>query len=528
FFVQGFGNFSNAGETFLLRDGNPIVDESRLWSAQFQNGIDLGSRETILYGADYFYTDARTGGTINGSNETDDDIKEIGAYVHSLTRLSSRVDLVAALRVDKHSRLEDAVWSPRAGIVFRPSEDHNFRLTFNRAFSTPSNNNLFLDIVASNIPLGGPFSYDVRALGVPKSGFQFRANGGCAGGLDNLCMRSPFAAQLGELPAVAPLLWDAAVEAVRASVGNTLADLMLNNDPGPGVVGTQLRLLNPTTRQFSDITPADVRDIDRMKPTTNSSFEAGWKGRLAQGKLQISLDGWYEKKRNFVGPLIVESPSVFLDPTTTIAYLTVLFTNAGVPNPQQTAQAVGIGMAGMPNAPSVQTTGVPLATVVPNNTPLTARPDIFLTYRNFGEVELGGADLALDWMVTPSFSLSGSYSWVSDDFFAAADVSGPTDIALNASKSKGSVAAAWRDVFGRGGAEVRFRALRGFPVNSGVYVGTTESYEVVDLQGNWKLPFAPNLGVAASLQNVFNTKVAAFVGVPRIGRLLLTKVSYTF
>ncbi|HEU5218315.1 MAG TPA: TonB-dependent receptor plug domain-containing protein, partial [Gemmatimonadales bacterium] len=55
FFVQGFGNFSNAGGTFLLRDGSPIQDSSRVWSAQFQHGFDLGTRETVLYGADYIY-----------------------------------------------------------------------------------------------------------------------------------------------------------------------------------------------------------------------------------------------------------------------------------------------------------------------------------------------------------------------------------------------------------------------------------------------------------------------------------------
>jgi len=92
FFVQGFGNFSGAGldssngtpraRAFLLRDGNPIVDQSRVWSAQFQHGFDLfDGKETILYGADYFKTDARTGGTINGSNENDDTIDEYGGYV---------------------------------------------------------------------------------------------------------------------------------------------------------------------------------------------------------------------------------------------------------------------------------------------------------------------------------------------------------------------------------------------------------------------------------------------------------------
>jgi iron complex outermembrane receptor protein len=306
-------------------------------------------------------------------------------------------------------------------------------------------------------------------------------------------------------------------------------------------VSTQLRLLNPTTGQFLDISETQVQDIERLKPTITHSIEGGWKGRLADGRLQLSVDGWYERKRNFVGPLIVESPTVFLDRSSTIAYLTALFTVAGVPNAAATAGAIGTGMAGLSGGTAqAGTTGVPLATVVPNNTPLTAQSDIFLAYRNFGEVELYGSDLAFDWMATSSISFAGSLSLVNKDFFTADEADGPTNVALNATKTKGTLSAAWRDVFGRGGAEVRFRSVKGFPINSGVYVSEPDpedpdrllpidGWTVVDLQGNWKLPLAArSIGIAATVQNVFNKKYSTFVGVPRLGRLLLTKLTYTF
>ena len=57
-------------------------------------------------------------GTINGRNEADDGIREIGGYVHSITRLSSKLDVVGAIRLDKNSRLESAVLSPRVALVF--------------------------------------------------------------------------------------------------------------------------------------------------------------------------------------------------------------------------------------------------------------------------------------------------------------------------------------------------------------------------------------------------------------------------
>lgn len=542
-FVQGFGNFSNSGSTYLLRSGNPIDDKSRIWSAQFQHGFDVGTKETLLYGADYIYTDARTGGTINGRNEDDDTIREIGGYVHSVTHLTPKLDFVGALRLDKNSRLQSAVLSPRAAVVYKLAENQSARLTFNRAFSTPDNNNLFLDIVAGNIPLGGGLSYKVRALGVPATGFQFRSNGGCAGGTaNNLCMRTPFNPAAGQLPAQAALLWSAAVAAVASSTGPTLAAFMAAHPPTPVQVGTQLRLLNPTTSQFIDIPDptSQVRDIETLKPTISNQLEAGYKALLGN-RFQISVDAWYEHKRNFVGPLIVESPTVFLDRTQTIAYLTALFTQAGIPNPAATAAQVGTGMAGLSGGTAAaHTTGVPLATVVPNNSTLTTSSDVFLTYRNFGTVNLWGADLAMDMVFGKHLSLAGGYSFVNKDFFPKGEIDAPTDIALNASKSKGSLTAAWRDDQKGWSIEGRMRALKGFPVSSGVYVSSpdpsspgsllpTDSYAVFDLQGTWRPPVGSrNLLFSANVQDLLNKHYATFVGIPRMGRLLLTKLTYTF
>jgi iron complex outermembrane receptor protein len=536
-FVQGFVNFSNAGESFLLRDGNPIIDESRVWVGQAQHGFRIGSRETVIYGADYIYTDARTGGTINGSNEGDDSIKEIGGYVHSVTRLSPKLDLVAALRVDKHSALESAVWSPRLALVVKPNEVNNLRLTYNRSFSTPSNNNLYLDISAGQLP-GTP--YGVRALGVPKTGFHFRANGGCTGGIGNLCMRSPFAPQLGLVPARAALLWAVAVGAVAPSLAalppplNQLATI-LPLVPAPTTqVGTQLRVLNLTSRTFIDVGESQVTDIERLKPSITNTFEAGYKATIAS-KARLSLAGWYERRNNFVGPLIVETPNVFLDRATTIAYLTAAFQAAGLGAlAGQAATQVGTAMAGISGSSATGTTGVPLGTVVPNDgNPLTARPDLFLTYRNFGNVDLFGADLALDYVADSHWSLGGTYSWVSDDFFPQAEVGGLSDVALNASRSRGSGTVRYRDDPNGWGGEVRFRYVKGFPVNSGVYVTapgtTTDTYGVIDAQATWRPPIRTrNMLITATVQNVFNKAYATFVGVPQLGRLFLSKVSYTF
>ena len=528
FFAQVFGNFSNAGKTFLLRDGNPIRDNSRVLVAQAQHGFSLGTKQSFIYGVDYIFTDARTGGTINGSNEGDDGIKEVGAYLHSVTKLSPKFEVVSAIRVDKHSRLESAEFSPRLALVMKPNESNNLRLTYNRAFSTPSSNNLFLDIAAGK---AGP--YTVRALGVPKNGFHFRVNGGCAGGVDNLCMRAiPVpGAPSALLPARATALWQLAVALVSASpaLPASLKGL-LAAIPAPSAqqVATQLRRLNATTGQFVPIQPNQVADIGAMKPSISNTLEFGYKGNL-NGKARLSVDLYYERRQNFVGPLIVETPNVFLDGASLAAYLTAAFTPAiGAAG---AAQAVGA------LAPALA--GIPLGTVVPNDGgSLVGRPDIFLTYRNFGSVDLFGSDMAFDYVADDRWSFAATYSLVNKDYFTAAEVNGPTDIALNGSKSRGSATVRLRNDPQGWASEARVRYVKGFPVNSGVYVSPqnadgsfipTDSYGVVDLQGSYRPKFgARNTILSVSINNLFDKGYATFVGVPKIGRLIMSKVSYTF
>ncbi|HEX9755619.1 MAG TPA: TonB-dependent receptor, partial [Gemmatimonadales bacterium] len=557
-FAQAFLNRSNSGNesatstdgTFLLRAGDPIVDKSRVWAAQVQHGIPFGERFDLIYGVDYTYTDARTEGTINGRNEDDDYIREIGGYGHGALAITDRVELVGALRVDRHSRLPDLVWSPRAALVVSPTETQNLRVTYNRAFSTPTSNNLFLDLRAGSIPLGPGLAYTVRLLGVPEAGFHFRGYCG-QGGVDDLCMRSPFpGTPATAFPALAAPLWPIAAGGfaqvvsadptkvpalLRPFTQQIVTALGQTPAPGPTQVGTQLRRLDISAGVFNDIGADQVIDVEQLKPTISNVLEVGYKG-IFQGRFRLSVDGWYERKENFIGPLIVESPNVFLDLLTTGQYLGANFAPRLVQilvsqgMSQQDALQVATGatqfvtaaMAGVSG--DRDATGIPLGTVVPN-APLTQSSDIFLTYRNFGEVDLYGADIAVDYLFGGNrWSVSATYSWVSDDFFPRSEVGGPTDIALNASKSKGSVTGRYRAEDNGFSAELRGRYVKGFPVNSGVFVTPTrpdgsmepiDSYGLVDVQASLRLPFAQQLRASLLIENFLNENYSTFVGVPQ-------------
>ena len=182
FFAQAFLNTSDAGNedsldlggTFLLRSGQPIVDQSRSWAAQVQNGSTLGTDLDFVYGLDYISTNPRTGNTINGRNEDIDDVKEIGGYVQGTWRISPQFDFLGALRVDKNDQVDGTQTSPRAAVIWKPNETSNVRFTYNRAFQTPANFTWFLDLIRERSVGGSP--YDVRVLGnPPKEGLDVQS-----------------------------------------------------------------------------------------------------------------------------------------------------------------------------------------------------------------------------------------------------------------------------------------------------------------------------------------------------------------
>src|SRR5690606_35465402 len=137
-------------------------------------------------------------------------------------------------RVDTHSALPDAIFSPRAALVFSPTADHAFRVTFNRAFSTPTSLNQFLDL-GTPIPVeaAARLGYSVRVQGTGETGFTFRQSDG------SFLVRSPFAPDPRQLlPANAAAFWQAALQ-----VANQVS-------PIPPNLLTYLSSLQPTGDQI--------------------------------------------------------------------------------------------------------------------------------------------------------------------------------------------------------------------------------------------------------------------------------------
>ena len=556
-FAQVFRNSSDAGDTYLLRTGQSIIDKSNQTVGQVQHSFSYGDgRQTFVYGADYLSTQPKTGRSINGRNEEIDNFTEMGGYVHSITHLNQYWDAVGAIRYDEHSKVEKGTWSPRAAIVYNPSARQSFRVSYNEAFSNPSTNNQFLDLAAGYI--GGTNAtnslFTVRALGTPSNGFQFRRD--CAGGAGGLCMKSPFnPGGRGQfVPASAAAFYKGAVGAAAAgglenalkaglaangipaalipTVSGAMMQTLAALQPTSAQVGTVLRVLNPTSGRFRDVAASDVRDIDAIRPTLTTGWEAGWKGEIGK-KFYGTVDWWYSERSDFVGPLIVETPNVFLDRSMLSGFLQTGLNAALAPvlGPA-TAGALAAGFAptiaaSLGGISGSATTGVPLGVVNPNNS-LSGSTDVVLAYRNFGRVRLSGLDFSGTYLLDDAWSLSGTYSSVNRDFFSRAQVGGVSDIALNAPRDKGTATLRYRDEAAGVSSELRFRRTAAFPGNSGVYIGQVEGYNLVDASFTFRPTVLGGAMFSVMAQNLLNLKHSEFIGGAALGRLVMTRVQYAF
>ena len=80
--------------------------------------------------------------------------------------------------MDKFGNIDSAVFSPRVSLMFKPTEDHSFRVSFNKAFRAPSAVNNYLDqkIFAPIAPINLTPLAGLIPLLVPGPAGQFLAS----------------------------------------------------------------------------------------------------------------------------------------------------------------------------------------------------------------------------------------------------------------------------------------------------------------------------------------------------------------
>jgi len=544
-FAQTFINASDAGDTYILRTGNFITDKSKVFAGQVQHSYAFGNdRQRFTYGVDVILTRPNTDGTITGRNENNDNINEYGAYVQSETKISPKLDLVLAGRIDKHNLFDDPVKSPRAALVFKASADHNLRATYNKAFSTPGTNDFFLDILSANVP--NPLNpakplISIRGRGVGENGYTFMR-----GSDGRPLMYSQLAPGAGYVPATVNSVWPALRQILIAQSPAQIRALLNATLPPPTqlsanpVLGNLLAFNTAFTSAANQFIPvADVRDVPLLKPQITSTYEFGYKGVLGK-KLLLTVDLYHSRLKDFDRlETLSATPNVFANPQQLAAAFqptAVAITNAliaqGLPQAQAQAQATAI-VTGLVTAAARLPLGIVTPKEIQNDT------DVIITYRSFGakEISLNGMDFVLTYFPTPNWALIGNYSFATKQGFNIFEkanrvyyrnVDGIADVSYNAPGNRIGLSIQYRNPSKGYDAEIRGRYSEGFPMRTGVYQGEVQTFTIFDMNWGLDLPFAPKTRFSLAVQNLFDKKHREFVGAPIIGRLILTRVTQTF
>jgi outer membrane receptor protein involved in Fe transport len=160
--IAGFANFLNAeAPNLLLTDPvtlRPIQLDfrTRTFDVEVGHATTVGARNVLTYGGNVrrnMFDEISI--APQAPNRT-----EVGAYVQE-EFFVDRFRIAAGLRLDKFGNLADVVASPRISATFKPATDHALRVSWNRAFRSPSaiNNDLDLRLFAPAAPI------DLRPLG---------------------------------------------------------------------------------------------------------------------------------------------------------------------------------------------------------------------------------------------------------------------------------------------------------------------------------------------------------------------------
>ncbi|MEY4095630.1 MAG: Colicin receptor precursor [Acidobacteriota bacterium] len=174
---NAFTNQLNGDASGLLSigtNGQPILFKfnTKSYDVEIGNVNAIGTRNVLSYGGNLRYNTFDLSIAPRGDSRT-----EMGFYVQDELFLNQYLRINLGARLDKFDNIEDPVFSPRVAVIIKPQADHAFRLSYNKAFRSPSLINNFLettilnqlDLAAINpgfaaLP-GRNYAFPVRAVG---------------------------------------------------------------------------------------------------------------------------------------------------------------------------------------------------------------------------------------------------------------------------------------------------------------------------------------------------------------------------
>jgi outer membrane receptor protein involved in Fe transport len=147
----------------------PLVFDTKTFDVEASDVQTIGTRHVLTFGGNYRHN------TFDISIAPDgDDRNEAGVFAQDEIFLGDHFRWIVGGRVDKFSSIEDAVFSPRTTFMVKPNAAQTFRVSFSRAFRSPSFINSHIDTTVLNevnlgalSPLLARFVFPIQAVGNP-------------------------------------------------------------------------------------------------------------------------------------------------------------------------------------------------------------------------------------------------------------------------------------------------------------------------------------------------------------------------
>jgi len=128
----------------------PFSFNTKTYDWELGNVNTVGTRQVISYGGNFRYNAFDLSIAPSGTNRA-----EGGGYIQNEVFLSQYVRLNLGARIDKFDNIADPVFSPRVALILKPARDHAVRVSYNKAFRSPSLINNFLDVgIINQLDLG--------------------------------------------------------------------------------------------------------------------------------------------------------------------------------------------------------------------------------------------------------------------------------------------------------------------------------------------------------------------------------------
>ena len=425
-------------------------------------------------------------------------VNEFGTYYQLNWKINEKLEFIQATRLDVHDRLTKFIefnndgyndsysplnWnfnfnktdglqvSPKVGLSYKPKENQNWRLTWAKAFNTPSNQALFLDIFVTRFSI-----FKVFARG-SNGGYNYTQN---SSGQN---------------------VWYDPFEGFYRPMNPDLIYFFPSVDP-----------------KIKGYFQGKLTDQPELESEKVSTWELGYKGRLASN-IFGTLDVYTSHYNSFVSGATFITPLVIKKSILTDDYNQNGITNIDgadgtitINDQEDYDQALETWRQGLEGVASIGDTlpGVPTPVVI--------------GYLNYGDVDVWGFDASLAVFLSRKWNMDITYSYMGTTEFSNPLTKAKESV--NSPKHKAGFKLQFNPIKYPLTVSLNGRYVDGFNWSSGIYFGKINSYGIFDLHLGYEIN--KYLKMNFTINNLLDHKHIEIIGGPSLGRVMMIRLETKF